>query len=194
MNIKILKFNKVTSTNDIAINLIKRKKKSYGCVLSKLQSKGRGTHGRQWLSYKGNLFASIFFQLKKNYPPFNEFSIINPVIIGNILKVLCQTENISLKHPNDLLLNGKKFCGILQEMITFDNKKFLIIGIGINIITSPKKSKKIGFTSILKETKKKLKINTIIKKIILDYENFLINLKKYNYNRFKIEANLMSSI
>ena len=192
MKIKIFKFDKVVSTNDVAINLIKKRKKNFGCVYSKFQTRGRGTHGRQWLSYKGNLFTSIFFQLKKDYPPFNEFSIINPVIVGNILQILCQTKSVTLKYPNDLLLNGKKFCGILQEMITFKNKKYLIIGIGINIVTNPKNLEKSEFTNIFKETKKKLKVVTIIKKIVFKYESFFNNLKKYSYNKYKTEATIMS--
>ena len=82
MKFEIFKFKNVTSTNDMAINLIKEKKKENGCVYANTQTKGRGTHGRKWISDEGNLFGSIFFPLKNNYPPFNEFSIINPVIIS----------------------------------------------------------------------------------------------------------------
>ena len=86
MKLKIFKFKKVISTNNTAISLIKNKRKKSGCVFSKLQTKGRGTQGKRWLSYKGNLFVSIFFELKKNYPPFNEFYIISPIIIKNTLQ------------------------------------------------------------------------------------------------------------
>ena len=81
MRFEIFKYKSVTSTNDVAINLIKREKKEIGCVYAEEQTKGRGTRGREWISDKGNLFSSIFFPLKDNYPSFNEFSIINPIII-----------------------------------------------------------------------------------------------------------------
>ena len=61
MKFKIYKFDRVTSTNDMAINLIKEEKKESGCVCADSQTKGRGTHGRKWISDKGNLFISIFF-------------------------------------------------------------------------------------------------------------------------------------
>ena len=61
MRFEIFKFESVTSTNDTAINLIKEKKKEIGCVYASTQTKGRGTHGRKWVSDKGNLFGSIFF-------------------------------------------------------------------------------------------------------------------------------------
>ena len=61
MKFEIFKFNSVTSTNDIAISLIKEKKKESGCVFAEVQTKGRGTHGKKWISKKGNFFGSIFF-------------------------------------------------------------------------------------------------------------------------------------
>ena len=89
MKFEVFKFEKVTSTNDIAINLIKNKKKEVGCVHAKVQTKGRGTYGKRWVSKKGNFYGSIFFPLKKNYPPFNEFSIINQVIISSVIEKFC---------------------------------------------------------------------------------------------------------
>ena len=45
MKFEIFKFNSVTSTNDIAISLIKEKKKESACIYAEVQTKGRGTHG-----------------------------------------------------------------------------------------------------------------------------------------------------
>ena len=86
MKFEIFKFKSVTSTNDVAIKLIKEKQKETGYVYADIQTKGKGTHGKKWISDKGNLFSSIFFPLKDKYPPFNEFSIINPIINSGILK------------------------------------------------------------------------------------------------------------
>ena len=61
MKFEIFKFENVTSTNDIAINLIKNEQKETGYVYADTQTKGRGPHGREWISGKGNLFGSIFF-------------------------------------------------------------------------------------------------------------------------------------
>ena len=124
MKFKIFKFKNVTSTNDVAINLIKEDKKETGCIYAETQTKGRGTRGRRWISQKGNFFGSIFFPLKNDYPPFNEFTIINPVIISGVMENFCEKKNISFKWPNDVFLNGKKICGILQELITLNSKKF----------------------------------------------------------------------
>ena len=65
MIIKSFNYKFVNSTNDIAINLIKQKNIKAGFVLAEKQKKGRGLRGKKWISYKGNLFISIFFSLEK---------------------------------------------------------------------------------------------------------------------------------
>ena len=135
MKLEIFKFDRINSTNDTAMELIKKKKKKFGCVYADVQARGRGTQGKKWVSEMGNLFVSIFFSLKNNYPPFNEFSIINPVIVSEVINKFCVKKKISFKFPNDVLVSGRKICGILQEVIYLDSNKFLIVGIGINIIS-----------------------------------------------------------
>jgi BirA family transcriptional regulator, biotin operon repressor / biotin---[acetyl-CoA-carboxylase] ligase len=191
MKFEIFKFDRATSTNDVAISLIKNKQKKVGCVYVDIQTKGRGTHGREWVSQKGNLFASIFFSLEKNYPPFNEFSIINPIIISDVIKHFCN-KNIKLKFPNDIFVNGKKICGILQEVITSKDKNFLIIGIGINIVSNPDINKDYKATNLLLETKKKRNIKDLITYIVFSYEKFFIDLNLYNYANFKKKAESMA--
>ena len=154
MKFKTFNFTSVSSTNDVAINLIQKEKKSSGCIFAEVQTKGRGTYGKNWISNKGNLFISIFFHLKKNYPPFNEFSVINPLIVSETIKNFCKEKTVSLKFPNDVFLNGRKICGILQETITFNKKKFLIVGIGLNVVSNPKIIDMYEATNILLETKK----------------------------------------
>jgi|TARA_B110001454_G_scaffold214232_1_gene233692 BirA family transcriptional regulator, biotin operon repressor / biotin---[acetyl-CoA-carboxylase] ligase len=192
MKFEIFKFEKVTSTNDIAINLIKKEQKESGCVYADIQTKGRGTYGREWISDKGNLFGSIFFPLKNNYPPFNEFSMINPLIISDVIKHFCEMKNINLKFPNDIFVNGKKICGILQELVVSNSRKFLIIGIGVNIVSNPDINNKYQATNILLETQKKPKIKEIIDLIVSSYEKFFINLNSYNYEHFKKKADSMA--
>ena len=96
MKFKIFKFKSVTSTNEVALNLIQKEKKTIGCVYADMQTKGRGTHGRKWISDKGNLFGSLFFPLGNNYPAFNEFSIINPVILSGVIENYCKKKKCIL--------------------------------------------------------------------------------------------------
>ena len=190
MKLKIVNFEKVSSTNDVAIDLIKKKNKKIGFVCSKSQTKGRGTYGKKWISQKGNLFVTIFFQIKKKYPPFSEFAIINSILISNVIKKYCK--NISLKYPNDIFVNKKKICGILQEVVTSKDKKFIIIGIGLNITSNPSLNGKYKATNIFFETLKKPNINEIINLIILTYEDFFKNIESYEFNYFKKKSNFMA--
>ena len=89
-------------------------------------------------------------------------------------------------------MNGKKICGILQEHIISNNKNFLIIGIGVNIVSSPNINNKYQATNILLQTKKIPKIKEIIDLIITSYEKFFVDLNSYNYVNFKKKADLMA--
>jgi len=191
MRFKIYNYKVIKSTNDIAMKLIKKNKNS-GCVLAKNQTKGRGTRGKKWISKEGNLFTSIFFHLKKKYPPFNEFSIVNSLIVSNVIKNYCKKSSISLKFPNDILVNKKKICGILQEIITFRKKKFLIIGIGLNILSNPKLNDSYKATNIFAESRKKPTNIEVLKKIVFSYENFFKDLKNYNFGEHLKKSNSMA--
>ena len=107
MKFEAIKFESVTSTNDIAIDLIKKKEKVYGCVIANSQKKGRGTMGRKWDSKKGNLFMSLFFELNTKKINSDQFAILNPFIIRSVLNKYSKYR-ISIKWPNDLLVFGLK--------------------------------------------------------------------------------------
>ena len=154
MKFKIFSYKEVNSTNNVAIRLIKNKNINNGFVYSLKQKKGRGTYGRKWISKKGNLFASIFFTLKKNYPSVNQFTLINTLLNIDVIKKYCGKNKIFYKPPNDIYVNKRKISGILQEVITNNKKLYLIVGIGINLIANPK-IKNYPSTNIFAETKKK---------------------------------------
>ena len=172
MEFKKFYYKRVNSTNDLAIKKIKTGI-PHGIIVADYQKKGRGQHGKKWLSFKGNLFITIFFKIKKNIN-IKKITILNCKIIKKILlKYIKKT--ISVKPPNDLLINKKKICGILQE-IKFNNKaKFIIIGVGVNLIKNPK-IKNYPTTNILKETGFKVKKNDLIKNI---EKNYINNLKLF---------------
>ena len=65
MNFKKFFYKKVNSTNDLAIKKIKTGF-TKGIIIADYQKKGRGQYGKKWLSFKGNLFITIFFEIKKN--------------------------------------------------------------------------------------------------------------------------------
>ena len=66
MKLDLIRFKRVKSTNDEAIKIIRSKKNKQGIVISDLQTRGKGTMGKKWISQKGNFFVSIFFELKQS--------------------------------------------------------------------------------------------------------------------------------
>ena len=65
MKLKQFNFQKVFSTNQTALRLIKNSNYEFGLIFSETQSNGRGQYGRKWISYKGNIFMSIFYKLDR---------------------------------------------------------------------------------------------------------------------------------
>ena len=134
MVLKKFKYKKVSSTNDIAMQKIRQGYKS-GVIISDEQTQGRGRHGKKWVSNKGNLFFSIFFIINKKIQT-SKLVISNLRIIKKILSKYIKSK-IKIKRPNDITVNKKKICGILNETLFYNDLKFLIIGIGINLVSSP---------------------------------------------------------
>ena len=172
MNFKKFFYKKINSTNDLAITKIKAGFNK-GIIITDYQKKGRGRYGKKWISFKGNLFMTIFFEIKKNIE-LKKITTLNCKIIKNTL-LLYIKKNITIKYPNDLLINKKKICGILQE-IAFNKKvKFIVIGIGINLIKNPT-IENYPTTNIMKETDIKVKKMNLIKNI---EKNYIKNLKLF---------------
>ena len=173
----------VKSTNDVAIRLIKKDELKPALITTFIQRKGRGRMGKKWISLRGNLFISIFFEINPKRINFKQFSILNAHLIKKVIKNHA-SKKIDIKWPNDLLIKKEKVCGILQEVIDHNEKKFLIIGVGINTNFSPI-IKKFKSTSLNNVGKKYINNNQILKDIKKVYEYFINDIKKYTYLNLK---------
>ena len=180
MKILLKKFKTVKSTNDTALYLIKKQNLSPIIVTSDTQTRGKGTMGKRWISKKGNLFISILFEIQSKKIDFKQYAILNAYVIKKVISKYI-SKKVGIKWPNDLLIEKKKVCGILQEVIHLNKKKFLVVGVGINTFLSPNIS---GYkTSSLKNySKKKLNNGIILKDIKKTYEKFLDEIKKYQFS------------
>ena len=178
MKLKKFNFKRVNSTNDLAIRIIKNSKNKSGIVIAETQKKGRGRYGKKWTSYKGNLFVSIFFTLDKINLSLEQITKINCLLIKKLLSFYYK-KKITIKKPNDIMINKKKISGILQEKFTNSNQTFIIIGIGINLIKSPSLSN-YPTTNFLELTNIKIDRNKAILKLKKIYEKFIPKLPKFN--------------
>ncbi|KGN03196.1 biotin--acetyl-CoA-carboxylase ligase [Clostridium novyi A str. 4570] len=166
-------YNTIDSTNNKAKELGTAGAKEGTVVISEEQTGGRGRLGRQWVSpkFKG-IWMSII--LKPNIEPMEASKITQ---IG--AAAVCMSINelgleATIKWPNDIVLNGKKVCGILTEMSGELNKiNYIVMGIGINVnIESedfPGDIKDIA-TSIKIEAGKKVKRKELVASIFNNFE------------------------
>ena len=122
MKFKIFRFKKVESTNNSAIRIIKNSNIDYGMIIANEQKNGRGQYGKKWISYKGNFFVSFFYRIDQLTLSLKQITIINCLLVKKLLSFYYK-KKIFFKKPNDLLINKKKICGILQEKISKLNKK-----------------------------------------------------------------------
>lgn len=119
------------STNDVAKTRSQEGAKEGMVIVAEEQTAGRGRIKRRWLSPRGGIALSIIL-----YPPLDYLSslimVASLAVAGSIERVTGLKAQI--KWPNDVLVNGKKVCGILVESDVRGNKvDYAVIGIGINV-------------------------------------------------------------
>ena len=178
MKFKVFRFKKVNSTNNTAIRIIKTSKFDYGMIISETQNSGRGQYGKKWISYKGNLFVSFFYELKNINLSISRLTKFNCLLVKKLLTNYYK-KKIIIKKPNDLLIQKKKISGILQETVSILDDKFLIIGVGINIRKSPK-IRNYPTTCLDELTNKTISKREIENKLKLIFERNFLKMYKLN--------------
>ena len=178
MKLKKFNFKIINSTNDRAFHIIKNTNNKSGIVIAEKQIKGRGQYGKKWTSFKGNLFVSIFFQVDIVKSSLKDLTIINCYLVKKLLSNFYKGK-ITIKNPNDLLIDKMKISGILQETLYKSGETFIIVGIGINLIKSPI-IKNYLTTNLFDLTGVKTNPNNAALKLKKIYETFIPMLPKIN--------------
>ena len=129
-------FEEVDSTNELAKKFLAKGKVIEGTMLrASYQNQGRGQLQVAWESRKGNnILASVI--LHPHFLPVEKQFYLNRIAALAVADFLCLNiaDEVQIKWPNDILVNGEKLCGILIENTLVGNKiENCIIGVGINI-------------------------------------------------------------
>jgi len=134
-NIKVYIYDSIDSTNIECKRIIKNNDYSSFVVLSEEQTQGRGRLGRTFYSPKySGIYLSYAYKIKAiNNSVTNITSLVSTIVVKALEKYI--KDKLGIKWVNDIYYNNKKVCGILVESVIYDNKVYLIIGIGINIST-----------------------------------------------------------
>lgn len=108
-------------------------------IRADVQTKGRGRRGRAWDSPIGNLFASVLLMDPAPLERIGELPLLSAVALAEAVDKAAGTLHlVSLKWPNDLLVDGAKLSGILLEAETLENGRLAaVMGFGVNCVSHP---------------------------------------------------------
>ncbi len=123
----------VKSTNIDAKEWAEANAEHGSMIVAKTQTGGRGRRQRVWQSIDGGIWCSIILKLEVSPSQIQPVTLAAAMAVVEAIKVNSKNANPNIKWPNDILINGKKVCGILTEFIgDIDELRYLIVGIGIN--------------------------------------------------------------
>jgi len=168
-------YESVNSTMDKIKELFNYNKNKLFIIADK-QVDGKGRRGSSWHSPKGNVYLSFSLEM---FIDIKDHFIINAAVALTIAKTIDSICNVSsnIKWPNDILVNGKKISGLMTEIIKQNDTNYILIGVGINVDSSPIISKyQTTFTKEINSTFEKI---NIIELFIL---NFFNQYKKIEYS------------
>jgi len=161
---KIIHYKQIDSTNDQAKRLIQKGASTGMVVLADEQTKGRGKPGSSWYSPSGvAVYLSAIFKPDKDPLDLSLITIsAAKAVVGTIDKIT--KIKATIKKPNDVLVNGKKVCGILTERLASGH---LIIGIGVNV-NNEKESfpKELNATSLIIESGKNYNLEDFVDELL----------------------------
>jgi BirA family biotin operon repressor/biotin-[acetyl-CoA-carboxylase] ligase len=130
---KIIRLTEVGSTNTYLKENCDLLKQHGLVVLAEMQTSGRGRAGRKFVSLPAkNITFSVVLHPNLPLAEVQVFALMAGVVVARVLETY--VDQILLKWPNDVMVRGKKICGILLETITITEQHFpvLILGIGLN--------------------------------------------------------------
>ena len=203
---RIIYFNEIDSTNPYLKSKLELLQHHGLIVRTDMQTTGRGRASRKFVSLPGkNLTFSVVLHPQKPASEIQIYSLLASVVVARVIENY--VNSIRLKWPNDVIVRGKKICGILLETINIPKHNFpaLIIGIGLNTKGTykdyPDNLKKIVTTlefemSRNSETKLNIKTailknETIFNQLLLELERCLeefSEIKKISGNKIKIDS------
>ena len=172
---------------------------NYDVIIANNQTSGRGRLSRKWHADNKSLTFSIVIKDTRIINDFASLSLLSAVAIYNTL--IKYVPNVSLKWPNDVIVNNKKISGILMEAVSFNELSSLILGIGINV-NNDFFPKGLDATSLYIELGHSINKDLILNDFLLNFD-YLINenikgnkiyLKTFRNNNYllnkKVEANI----
>ncbi|MCE8424035.1 MAG: biotin--[acetyl-CoA-carboxylase] ligase [Candidatus Methanoperedens sp.] len=172
-------FKETESTNIIASEIAKTVEEGT-IVIAESQTGGRGRLGRKWISPEGGIWFSVILKPKMQPLFASRITLLAGVSVAKTIRTYGIPAKI--KWPNDVLINGKKVCGILTEIgAEMDAIDYLVVGIGIdaNVDTGyfPDEIRDTS-TSLKKELGTEINRVEFVQKLLMELETVYLNFQK----------------
>lgn len=175
---KIYYYDEVDSTNTLAKKIAKTSEEGT-IVIAETQTGGRGRLGRKWISPMGGVWLSIILKPQIPVAQAPDITLISGLAAAKAIRRYALDAKI--KWPNDVLIKGKKVCGILTE-IGVENERisYIIVGIGVDAnvdIESFPEEIREGSTSLRRELGREINRVEFVQGLLQEFETA--------YNEFK---------
>lgn len=173
---KILAYDTIDSSNNEAKRQAEAGAGHGLLVIGEEQTAGRGRRGRAWASKKGEgVFMSLL--LKPDIQPANAsmLTLVMGMAVRDALEKIAKID-AQIKWPNDIVVDGKKVCGILTEMSAqIDYINHIVIGVGINIHNAefPEEMQHIA-TSVFLQTGEHIRRSELVAEILARFEEYYV--------------------
>lgn len=164
-------FDTLDSTNDYGKELANRQQVHGTLIVADTQTAGKGRRGRGWQSPKGSSISmSLCLEPKLRTDCVAGLTLVMALAVAEAVHKVTGCEP-KIKWPNDVVLNGKKICGILTEMLFTERGYAVVIGVGINVNMDrfPEDIKKVA-TSLKVETGREISREALIAAVMNDFE------------------------
>lgn len=142
------------STNDLALAYLKSSDvdavvENAAVFIAEHQNAGRGRRGRVWQAKPGEaLLYSLAWRFDRLPPDLPALSLMVASVLIDSLQSLGVVDGLGIKWPNDVLLNKQKLAGVLVEAVVRDEQVSVVIGVGLNVLASPKADTRYPATSL----------------------------------------------
>lgn len=185
-------FDEVDSTNNEARRMAEKGALEGTVILAARQTAGKGRRGRNWESPRGTGIWMSFL-LRPEFEP-SHASMLTLTAAMAVAQGIRRTTGLDcqIKWPNDIVINGKKLCGILTEMSTEDNQiRYIVVGIGINVnIREFPEEISSTATSLLLESGHPVRRAVLVDQVLRAWEEYYTEfLKTLDFQNLKKEYN-----
>lgn len=186
---EVVFFEEIDSTNNEAKRQGDTIRDKAKLLICESQTGGRGRRGRNWVSPSGSgIWMSLLFKPDITPASASMLTIVTAMAVKAAITDVLPEADCMIKWPNDIVLNGKKICGILTEMSAeLEYIHYVVIGVGLNVNTLdfPEELSDIA-SSILKETGVKVKRSELVVAFSKEFNYF--------YKKFMKEKDLSSLV